>query len=153
MANEFQIRMSLQARARNLSYQSQPTSFQDDLIATNPNGPTPGTLAVPLAGANVDLSQLTTPGWCFLYNLGSGNDASDLTCFVLWGAFDPTVAVHEFVPVCELGVGEGCVVKLSRLLGQEFGTTPGTTPTGTNSRLRLKSVGAIQYVRVEAFER
>ena len=155
MSDEIQVRASLQIRAGQLIFQSNPTGFNADMATAVPNGPTPGSLSVPLAGINVDLSQLTTPGMCFLYNVGTGDtDTDDLgNSFVEYGMFDPTTAVHEFIPLGEILPGEGYVLRLSRFLGHEMGTTAGTGTTGQNSVLRLKAVGAVQHCQVFVFER
>ena len=62
----------------------------------------PGTLTVPTAGVDVDLSALTTEGWVRLQNLDDAN-------FVEWG---PEVAA-VFHPIGRLNAGEPALFRLS----------------------------------------
>lgn len=139
MANEARINSSLQIKTGNLDYQSRPTAFQ--ATVTGAKGPTPGAIAVSTAGTDVDLSELSTPGLCFITNIDSTN-------YVTYGIWDGAT----FYPLGELLPGECYVLRLSRSLTQEYGTGTGTTGTNIN-RLRLKANGATANIRVEAFEK
>jgi hypothetical protein len=143
MANEARIQSSLQIRTGSIDYRSTPTAFSADVSGTM--GPTPGAFAVSEAGTDVDLSQLDTPGLAKITNIG----ATDIE----FGVYDPSIGVHEFIPCLEWLAGETYVVRLSRFLGQEFGTGTGTAETGSNSTLRVKSIGGAGKLQVEAFER
>lgn len=138
---------------------SQPTTFQADVASAG--GPTPGEILASLVGTDVNLSQLTVPGLCWLFNLGvdaSGNDLSgdvgdqaNWTNYVEWGAFDSTL--NKFLPLGELLPDECCVLRLSRFLGEQFGTGSGTAPGADAITLRIKSIGTASKVVVCAFER
>lgn len=142
MANEAEIRSSLQIAKDNLEYRGQPTVFNANVTGTK--GPTPGAITVSTAGTDVDLSGLTTPGLCRIQNLeaDSGN-------FVAYGIWDPEGG--KFYPLGELLPGESYVLRLSRVIEEEYGTGGGTTGASTN-RLRFKADTAALVVLVEAFE-
>lgn len=138
MANEARLQISLQIAADNVQYNSLPTSFT--ATVTGRKGPTPGALTVPVAGVNVDLSQLTVPGLCRLQN-------QDATNFVTVGIYDE--ATNRFHPIEEILPGESYVVRLSRELGYEYGTA-GTA--ADRDHLHLRASIAPCVVLVEAFE-
>lgn len=142
MANEAQLRVSLSIRTGNLSYQSSPTAFLGDVIGSK--GPTPGAISVSTAGTQVDLSQLTTPGYYRFANL-------DETNYVEYGIYDPQT--HVFYPFGEILPGESYVGRFSRNVQEEY-LGPGTgTHAGTESnRLMFLAHGASVNVLVEAFE-
>ena len=141
MACEIDIRMSLRIRKDKLDYQSNPTGFTDDLTGTK--GPTPGAIAVSTQGTNVDLSQLTTPGWCWLQNL-------DVDNYVEWGIYDTERDV--FFPIGELGPGQTALYKCSRNVLEEYFPATGTGTTAPTNKLRLRADKAACNVRVEVFE-
>lgn len=148
MANEARVTSGLQilktsGSVRTLDYQSRPQSFTVTVDGTL--GPTPGAIAVPLGGVDVDLSRLTTMGLCRVMNL-------DATNYVLWGVYEPDT--DYFYPTMEIGPGETYVFKLPRF-GPDETTGTGTQPgmTNVNGRFRLVPNTAACNVTVEAFER
>jgi hypothetical protein len=141
MANEAQVRSSLQIINSPLHYQSQPTAFTADV--TGIKGPCPGAFAASILGTDVDLSELTTPGLCRIMNL-------DDTNFIEFGIWDPEAL--KFYPLGEVLPGETYVLRLSRNLAQEYaGTGTGTTGPETNT-LRIRADTAPCNALVEAFE-
>lgn len=139
MANEAQIRASLNVKIGNLDYRSSPTSF--NATASVAKGPTPGGLTISTLGENIDLSELTTPGLCRIHNLSP-------TYYVQYGIYDVTLG--EFFPLGELLPGEFTIFRLSRVLGRQYIGT-GTGVTGQTS-LRLRSIDGECNVVVDAFE-
>lgn len=140
-----QIRSSLQIQKTSgsvvtLDYGSKPTAF--DITVAGTKGPVPGAITVTTAGVDVDFSELTTPGYCRLFN-------HDATNFYEYGVWDPEG--NTFYPLGEVGPGESYVIKLSRNLQEEFETGTGTSGANTN-RLRLKADTASVEAVVEAFE-
>src|SRR6185436_9880011 len=148
MSNEARINSSLQIRivsgtVTELDYQSRPNSFNGDVSVAN--GPTPGGITASLLGTVVDLSQLASPGYCWIANM-------DPTNYVEVGVYDPDA--NEFYPMLEILPGQSYPLLLSRFLGQEFGTSlPGTSAVGTGIQLMIKAVGGACNVRVDAFDR
>lgn len=138
MADEVVIRSELNVLKTNLDYKSRPTQFYGDLSGT-PDGPSPGSLTVSVAGVNVDFSQLTTPAYCRIMNL-------DATNFITIGIWDGT----NWYPMLEVLAGETYVVRLSRSLSQEYGTGTGTTGSAVN-QLQLRANTSACNVLVEAF--
>lgn len=116
MANEATVQANLKIAKGNLDYQSRPVSFQDDVAASSPTGPSPGSLAVTTGGVNVSFGELTTAGWCRFMNL-------DDTNFVEFGLWISSV----FHPFLELPPGASEVVKISR----NVGTVRGRADTAT----------------------
>ena len=140
MANEATIRSSLAITKGKLKYSGQPTSFTADVAGTK--GPTPGAIDVSIEGTDIDLGELTTPGLCRLMNL-------DDTNYVVYGIWDPEGA--RFYPLGELLPGETYVIRLARMIEEEYGTGTGTVGADTN-RLRMKADTATCNIVVEAFE-
>lgn len=145
MADEARVTSSLYIRKGTdpvqLEYQSRPSAFTADVAGTK--GPVPGAIEVTLAGVDVDLSELTTPGLCRIANQDDANTFE-------YGVWDPEG--NTFFPLGEVGPGESYVIKLSRLLQWELGTGIGTSGPETN-RLRLKSFTDVSInALVEAFE-
>ena len=122
----------------NLVYHQYPTSFRVDV--TGKKGPTPGAMSASVDGTDVDLSELVTPTICVIRNL-------DATNFVEVGVWDGT----EFYPLMEIGPGEHYPFKLSRNLGNSYGT--GTATVDTTHNLRIKADTAACNVYVGAFEK
>jgi len=142
MANEATVTSSLQIRKGSLEFASRPGAFKADVSGTK--GPTPGAVGVTASGTDVSLAQLTTPGLCFIQNLSD----------TYWMEVGPyATSTSEFYPLLELGPGEFVVVRLSRFLGTEMGTVPGTGTSGVGVTLRLTGVGGAVDVVVAAFER
>lgn len=139
MANEAQIRTSLQITIGNTEYRNQPTAFVADVSVGK--GPTPGAFTATTAGTDTDLSELTVPGLCRIQNL-------DTTNFVEVGIWDGTT----FYPMLDLLAGESYVLRLSANLSQEFVTGTGTVGASINT-LRFKADTASVIVLVEAFEK
>jgi hypothetical protein len=147
MANEVTVRASLQIKkalttANDLDYQSKPTTFKANM--TGRKGPVPGAFTAEYpGGTDVDLSELTTPGWCWIQNL-------DTTNFVTVGIYDPESS--KFYPMVEIHAGEFCPpFRVSRDIGWEYGTGTGTGGPETN-KLRVRPDTADCNVRVDTFE-
>ena len=140
MANEAVIYSGLQIINGDWNVPMGVPSYVADV--TGIKGPTPGALAVSVAGTNVDLSQLTTPGWCKIINLSTVN-------FVEWGVYDPETT--KFYPIGEIPAGKWIVFKFSRNFAWEYGVGTGTTGAETNV-LRLRADTAVCNVSVEAYE-
>lgn len=141
MANEATIRSSLLIQKGQLDFRSNPAAFQADVGVES--APSPGAILATPAGVNVDLTALTNPSLCTLQNLG--NYRVDV------GVYEPDSGLY--LPLLELLPGEGpYVVRLSRHLQEEFGTT-GTSVTGSNTRLRIRSHDGNSKFAVFAFER
>lgn len=144
MSGTANLRISLQIASGNLNYQSQPTAFSAAVNVVNAaKGPTPGAVAAPVAGVDVDLSKLTVPGYCWMQNL-------DATNSIEYGIRD-TVS-NVFYPLGELAPGEPVQFKFSRSFGTD--QSPGTgshVGTGT-TKLHLRGIGGTCNVRVDAFE-
>lgn len=141
MSNEIRVQCSLQIRNGALDYASRPTAFLDDMALVG--GPTPGELTIALAGTNVDLSQLTSPGWCWMQNL-------DPTNYVEYGTYDDATA--KFSAFGEILPTKSVIHFLSRFLGHTFGTGTGTG-YGGSTHFRIKATGSPCRVVVHAFER
>jgi len=145
MADEVQIRTSLQVIDDPQVYRGQPSQFTGDIVAAKPLGPCPGAFTVATApGTDLDLSQLTTPAYFRFQNLDpkGGN-------FVTYGIWDPEGGV--FYPIHELLGGESYVGRISRDLAWEFGTGTGTTGAETNT-LRFVADTASLVVLAEVWE-
>jgi len=140
MSDEASIVASLQILNGNLEYHNTPTSFTADV--TGVNGPTPGAITVPTTGIDVDLSQLTTPGLCWMMNL-------DDTNYVTYGIWDPET--YKFYPFGKLKPGETSLFRLSPNICKELGTGTGTTGPVTNT-FHMRADTAECVVGVEAFE-
>ena len=138
MANEAKASVNLVIDKGNMNYRSTPTDFQ--VSVTTAKGPSPGAITATVAGVDVDLSELASPGLCRIRNL-------DATNFVMVGLWDGT----EFYPLFDLGPGEHYLIKLSLYLGYSFGVGTGTTDAGHT--LRIKADTASCVVVVEAFDR
>ena len=139
MADEATIRASLQISKGNVSYRSYPDNFTADVAGEK--GPSPGAVTVSDEGTDVDLSEITNPGFCRIYNQGS-------TTLVI-GVWDGT-AFHALQDVL---TGEHYIVRLSQFVGDQFGTATSTATTGTGNTLRIKSIGGSGTALVEVFER
>lgn len=139
MSNEVSVRVSLQIRKGFLD-EKPSASYRADMAGSK--GPTPGAFTVTTDGTDVDLSELITPGFCFLKNL-------DATNFVEYGIWEP--ATSKFYPLGVLRPGRAFVLEFSPNLFEEYeGTGTGTSaPTNT---FRMKANGAPCNVAVEAYE-
>lgn len=145
MAGEATVRTSLQIRKASgsvvlLNYQSQPSAFLADVNGTK--GPTPGAVTVDNAGTDVDLSELTTPGFCRISN-------QSLTGYLEYGIWDPETLV--FYPFGEVHPGESYVLRLSRNIQEEYIGT-GTGTTGATNRIRFKGHEGSTTALIEVFE-
>lgn len=118
--------------------------FVADVAGTK--GPTPGDVTIGPNGTNIDLSQLTEPGWCELFN------RSD-TQTIQYGIWDTDSTT--FYPIGELEPGHGHTIKFSRNFGERHDEGVGTGTTGSGiCKLRIYSGGASNaVVYVGAFER
>ncbi len=137
--DEARITSSLIINIGKLQYSSQPSAFTADVSAAS--APTPGSVTATLAGADIDISQLTIPGLCRIQNL-------DATNYVTLGVWDGV----SFFPVMEWLAGENFVIRLSRVIGEEQGTGTGTIAADVNT-LRLKADTAECECIVDIFEK
>lgn len=140
MADEINVQSRLIIRKNNVYYQSQPGTFIADFNGSK--GPTPGSMAVSEDGTDIDLSELGTPGLCFMMNQGN-------TYPVVVGRWDPVTLF--FYPFCKLFPGEGFVLRLAEDVEEEY-TGTGTGTEATQSKLRAKGWGGPGVLLVEAFE-
>lgn len=140
MSNEAQIRSSLNIKLGSMDYRSNPTSFRASILTAK--GPTPGFVSASVAGTDVDLSKLTTPGWCFIQN-------QDPTNFITVGIWDPSGG-GTFFPLIEVEPSTHTVLKLSRYLQEELSGT-GTHAT-SGKTLRVKADTAACRTIFDVFE-
>lgn len=141
MADEATIQMRLQIRKGVLNYSPPQDSFLDDVAIGK--GPTPGAITVSTDGVDVDLSELTQPGYVKLTNL-------DETNYVTFGIYDPDGPY--FYPLGELPPSGGrALFKFSRDLFDSWAGT-GTAVGDSNNTFRLKANTAPCNVLVEAFD-
>lgn len=153
MANEVTVVSSLLILSGKVQARPQPTTFRADCDPLTAKGPTPGAVACSLIGTLIDLSQLTTPGFCRFQNLYN-TDNGATNAYIEVGIYDQTAAVNKFYPLFELMPGETFILRLSRFIGQEFGTAAsGTAAAGSDNRLMAKSVNVVQNLLVEAYQR
>ena len=120
-----------------------PTSFSFDMVATNPNGPAPGSINVTLDGVDVDLSMFTTPGPVEMFN----EDATNYVTYGIRAADD-----NQFHPLGELLPGMPTRLVLSRNLFKEYPGT-GTGVAAAANRFHMKATGAPCKVFVGAWEK
>ncbi len=106
-------------------------------------GPVPGDVTVATTGTDIDLTQLTEPGPCWLLN-------RDPTNYVIYGIWDTERNV--FYPLGELPPGLPASFYLARTLGEEYAGV-GTGTTAPTNRLRMYANGASCVVCVKAWER
>ena len=157
MANEATINVGLSILKRStngLNYLLNPNyqhSFRSTVTGTK--GPVPGSILVPLTGVDVDLSQLTTPGLCWLHHQGrsDGNDVGDdpSIYYVEYGIRDSITSVYW--PLGELWPGDQFPLRLSRNLEESYNAT-GTGTGPPVHFLHLQSHIAACTVFVGAFE-
>ena len=138
MANEVSVQAAITIASGNLNYRSNPTSFTADL--TGAFGPTPGALTISTDGEDIDLSELTSPGWCIIRNI-------DATNFIEWGIWDGV----EFIVVGRILPGQSAgPFQLSPNIGASYAT--GTATTDSGNTLRLKADTAAAKAIVDIFE-
>lgn len=103
MSDEATVRVGLRIyrddAAGYLNFNGMPTSFRADVDGCL--GPTPWAFAASVEGTDVDLTQLTTPGFCWIANL-------DDTNFVEYGIWDPENS--KFFPLGEVGPKEALTI-------------------------------------------
>ena len=139
MANEARVSCGLQIRSNNTDFRAYPSSFQADV--TEGTGPSPGEFSVGPYGVAVDLSQITTPGLCWVQNRST-------TLSVILGIHDGT----SFFPMLEFLQGEAFPMRLWRHLGDEFTGTGTGSPSDVN-RLWVMCEGGTARIFVGAFGR
>ena len=147
MGDQAQLNISLQISKDDatgiVNYRAYPTQFTADVDGAM--GPTPGAFQASVFGTAVDLSELTSPGFCRISNL-------DPTNFVTWGIRDPDTDL--FYPCGKILSGEFYVIRLSESLGQVWsGSGTGTGTAGSsNKTFTFYADTAACNVLVEAFE-
>lgn len=121
-------------------YSSRPTAF--NATVEDGSGPTPGLVNVPVSGVDIDLSAITNPGGLVrIQNLSTTN-------YVEVGSWDGAI----FRPLFELLPGEFFPWRLSRNLGNIYGTGTGTSGTDATT-LRLNANTSMVPCLVEAFNK
>jgi len=138
MANEVTVRNALIIRNDNLNYSSNPTTFRANMSGSK--GAAPGAFSAGVDGTDVDLSQFSRPGFCWIQNL-------DDTNYVEVGIHDGST----FYPLMEVQPGEFYIFRISRNIGVEE-TIPGTGTSGVVGHLCIRANTAACNVRVDAFE-
>jgi len=74
MAGTISVTAALQARNQDENWDSGKVGqAQLSFVQNNPGGGVPGTITVPVAGVDVDLSELGVQGWARLQNLDGTN--------------------------------------------------------------------------------
>jgi hypothetical protein len=141
MTQEFQLRVSLQCKKGNLTYQSQPTAFTADMVGVA-RGPSPGAVNVAVAGTDVTFTQLTRPALCRITNLDAVN-------YIEYGIRD--ASTNRWYPLGEVLPGEFYIIRLSRNLFREYPGT-GTGSYAPADTLRLRANIAPCVALIEAFE-
>lgn len=151
MSREIQAQAGLTVIKGNpptINYRSPVTAFVTDLVSTSVLGPVGGAALVTTTGADLPLTGLVTPGWCWVYNAGRYDGATvDGSEYIQYGIHDGSV-FHSFG---ELAPGEASVFKFSRDFGEE-NTVPGTGTTGTVNTFYAKAFGASQNLNYSAFD-
>lgn len=145
MADEARVSCQLSIQKRSgtlliLDYSSRGGTFQADVVGEL--GPTPGAFRVPVDGVDIDLTDLTTPGLCFMRNLDDTNT-------VELGVFNTDQ--NEFYPLLAFLPCEGYVVRLNPNINREYAST-GTGTTSEVNTFRLKAENAPCNFLVEAFD-
>jgi hypothetical protein len=142
MANEVRVNASLAINkpTANQNYQALPSAFRADM--TGSKGPLPGAVTIPVIGADIDLSGLTSlGGFCRIMNIDTVN-------YVTYGIKD--TGTNTFYPLGEMQPGETFIIRLSRKLGKdEVGTG---TFSGSTAHLHMKADTGPCVVKVEAFD-
>lgn len=124
-----------------IDYQSRPNTFTATVTGTK--GPTPGAIRVSTLGTDLDLSELTVPGFYRVSNQDSNH-------YIEIGIYDPEN--NKFYPLNEIQPGESYIGRFSRNLTLEYGAT-GTDSTGpATNRVRLRAYNQPCNALVEVFE-
>lgn len=138
MASEIQVRTQVTIRKGNVDYRSNPARSVETMVGEG--GPTPGAILVSIAGVDINLSQLTTPGRVWVQN-------QDDTNYVTIGVHDGTL----FHPFLEVLPGNHESFRFSRDIGQEH-DVPGTGSTGNVNTMHIVANSAPCWVTIDAFE-
>ena len=139
MSNEATLRVSLNIKTGSMDFRSSPTAFNADVSQASQGSP--GGMTVAVTGTDVDMSQITIPGFCWLQNL-------DPTNYVEYGIKDSISG--NFYPLGELLPGECYLLRLSRYILQELaGTGTGIVASST---FHLKAAAAPCRCIVRVFE-
>ena len=128
MSSQATVQSSLNLTNGNLQFRSAgPGAFNPTVTGTN--GPTPGCVTVPVAGIDIEFSQLTALGGLGqFYNIDSTN-------FITVGLRD--ILTNEFYPFIDVLPGESYVMRLSsKLPMHETGTG---TFSGSNAVVHAKT--------------
>lgn len=137
MADEVQVQSTVQIKKNNVNYRNTTTAFKDDITGTE-KGPVPGAITATTAGNDVDLSQLTVPGYCVITNQGNQ--------IVHYGLHDGS----NFFPIGMVRPGKLNVISFSSLFGNVLADT-GTGDVG-NTTFRVLAENQDTNILVEAFE-
>lgn len=148
MANEMTVRVSMRTRrissGETLVDEKFDLSFRSDMSGV---GPAPGTVVVPMAGADVSFAALATLGECGMKNNGAFP--------IDWGLRD--VALGRFLPLGTMDPGKGVYLgKLYQFLGEYEEGSGGGTGTGSVVEayaLHLRAVGGASSAFVGGYER
>ncbi len=144
MADEYDVRISLEVRKPPLRYQSYPTQFFADMEGDGE--PVPGIVQVnDQEGTHIDLSvNSRTIGIALFENHGPGE-------YVEYGIYDPELLIYY--PLGEILPGERFVLRLSRNVQTQYGPTgTGTTGHAVENRLWMLSHGGDSLVLFDCFE-
>ena len=140
MASEVQARVSLQIKVGNIFWQSNPQSFQGNMVAQN--GPAPGAVTVGGYGTDISFAQLQANagnvGYGTIQNLDNAN-------YVEYGVWDQTRDI--FHPLGFVGPGEVYPLRLSPNFGNEYSGGPGT---GTGPSVLSVSGNTLRFRTVDA---
>ncbi len=139
MSNEARVSCGLTIRKDNIDFRAFPASFTADVSESA--GPSPGEFSVGPYGREVDLSEIVTPGLCWIQNRSE-------TLSIILGIHDGS----SFFPMLEFLPGEAFPMRLWQFLGNEF-TGTGTGSPGDVNKLWVAAVGGTAKVFVGAFGR
>lgn len=144
MANEVSVRVGVRVRRRSgadvLVDERFDLNYRSDMDGV---GPSPGSIAVPEAGVNVDFSQLASLGECGLKNSGAFP--------ILWGVADATLA--RFIPIGQMAPGKGAWLgQLYEFFGEYEEHATGTGSVVEAYALHLRAVGGASSAFVGAYE-
>ena len=120
---------------------------------TGTKGPSPGAVLVPLVGVDIDLSQLTQPGWCWIKHLGlaAGTDPGTTPEIYYIDIGIKDILSGRFLPFMELQPGGELPFYFSRNLLEAYNQT-GTGTGPANNTLHAIAYIAACNLSIEAYE-